>query len=84
MIPRDALEETPYNRLDLRLTKSVRITPKLRAQLIAEVFNAFNYANYTGFNTTLSATSASTTSRFGQPTSADVPREGQFAFRFMF
>jgi Carboxypeptidase regulatory-like domain len=84
VIPRDALEGTPYNRLDLRLTKSVRITPKLRAQLIAEVFNAFNYANYTGFNTTLSATSASTTSRFGQPTSADVPREGQFAFRFMF
>jgi hypothetical protein len=84
VIPRDALDGTPYSRLDLRLTKSVRITPKLRAELIAEVFNVFNYANYTSFATTLSATNASTTAGFGQPTSADVPREGQFAFRITF
>jgi hypothetical protein len=84
VIPRDALWGTPYNRLDLRLTKTIRLGPSVKASLIAEVFNVFNYANYMNFNTTLSATSASTTSRFGLPTAADVPREGQFAFRFAF
>ena len=84
LIPRDALEGTPYNRLDLRLTKSFRLTPKLRAQLIGEVFNVFNYANYTAFSTTLSATNTSVNSQFGQPTAADIPREGQLAFRITF
>jgi hypothetical protein len=84
VIPRDALDGTTYSRLDLRLTKSFRIGPSVKASLIAEVFNVLNYANYQSFNTTLSATSAATTARFGLPTSADVPREGQFAFRFAF
>jgi hypothetical protein len=84
VIPRDALDGTPYNRLDLRLTKSVKLGGSLKASLIAELFNVFNYANYTGFNTSLSATSAATTSRFGLPTAADVPREAQLAFRLTF
>jgi hypothetical protein len=84
VIPKNALEGQPYNRLDLRLTKSVRLGGSLKAAFIAEVFNVFNYANYTGYNTTLSATAAATTARFGLPTSADIPREGQFAFRVTF
>ena len=51
---------------------------------MAEVFNVFNYANYTAFNTQLSATSAATTSRFGLPTAADVSRQAQFGFRVTF
>ncbi len=51
VIPRDALEGTPYNRVDLRLTKTLRLGNSLRASLMAEVFNVFNYANYTAFNT---------------------------------
>jgi hypothetical protein len=84
VIPRDALEGTPYNRLDLRLTKTLRLGGTLKASLIAEVFNVFNYANYTAFNTSLSATSLSTTSRFGLPTAADVSRQGQLGFRVTF
>jgi hypothetical protein len=84
VIPRNALEGTPYNRMDLRLTKSFRFGNSLRASLIAEVFNVFNYANYTAFNTALSATSLSTTSRFGLPTAADVSRQGQLGFRVTF
>jgi hypothetical protein len=84
MIPRDALEGTPYNRTDLRLTKTFKVGGSVKASFIAEVFNVFNNSNYTGFNTTLSATSAATTARFGLPTAADVPREGQFAFRVAF
>ena len=84
VIPRDALDGTPYNRVDLRLTKSFKLGGTVKASVIAEVFNLFNYANYLGFNTSLSATSAATTARFGLPAAADVPREGQFAFRFSF
>ena len=84
VIPRDALQGTPYNRVDLRLTKTIRLGNSLRASLMAEVFNVFNYANYTAFNTQLSATSAATTSRFGLPTAADVSRQAQFGFRVTF
>jgi hypothetical protein len=84
VIPRDALEGTPYNRLDLRLTKTFKIGGSLRADFIAEMFNVFNYANYMAFNTALSATSLSTTSRFGLPTAADVSRQGQLGFRVTF
>jgi hypothetical protein len=84
VIPRDALDGTSYNRTDLRFTKTFKFGPSIRASFIAEVFNLFNVANYTGFNTSLSATSAATTARFGLPTAADVPREGQFAFRLAF
>jgi len=70
--------------VDLRLTKTIRLGNSLRASLMAEVFNVFNYANYTAFNTQLSATSAATTSRFGLPTAADVSRQAQFGFRVTF
>jgi hypothetical protein len=83
-IPRDALMGTPYNRMDLRLTKTVKLQGALRAQLFLEVFNVFNYANYTAFNTTLSPTAAATTAAFGKPTADDIPREGQLGFRFTF
>ena len=84
VIPRDALEGTPFSRLDLRLSKTVNLGPKVRASVIAELFNVLNHANYTGFNTSLNPTSATTTARFGQPTSADIPREGQLGFKISF
>jgi len=57
------------------------MTAGLKLQLIGEVYNVFNHANYTGFATQLSATSAATTNRFGQPTAASIARQGQLAFR---
>jgi len=38
---------------DLRVTREIRITEKLKLQLIAEGFNIFNIANLTGFSGTL-------------------------------
>ena len=84
VIPKNALEGQSYNRLDLRLTKSFRLGGSLKASFIAELFNAFNADNFTGYSNTLSPTAAATTARFGQPTSADIPRQGQFAFRVVF
>ena len=72
VIPRNALEGTPYSRLDLRLTKEIKIGATLRASLIGEVYNVFNHANYTAFITQLSATNAATTARFGQPSTATL------------
>jgi hypothetical protein len=80
-IPRDALEGTPYSKFDLRLTKDIRLSAALKASLIGEVYNLFNHANYTGYVTQLSATSAATTARFGLPSAASISRQGQLAFR---
>jgi hypothetical protein len=87
-IPRDALEGLALSKVDLRLTKDIRLAGKLKAQLIGEVFNLFNHANYGSYNTTLSATNAATTALFGTPAqntgNAFVPREAQLAFRLAF
>jgi len=88
VIPRNALEGLPLHKVDLRVTKDIRITGTFKASLIAEVFNLFNHANYGSYNTTLSATAAATTAAFGTPVqntgNAYVPRTGQLAFRLSF
>ena len=88
VIPRNALEGLPLHKVDLRVTKDVRIFGTMKGSLIAEVYNVFNRANYGSFNTTLSATNAAQTAAFGQPVqnlgNAYVPREGQLAFRVSF
>ena len=88
VIPRNALEGLPLHKVDLRLTKDVRLRGTLKASFIGEVFNLFNHANYGSYNTTLSATNAATTNLFGTPAqnagNAYVPRTGQLAFRVSF
>ena len=63
---------------DLRITRIVRLTEKLRLNLIGEAFNLFNISNLTGFSGTLDravrplaaggAASNPATYNFGQPT----------------
>jgi hypothetical protein len=88
VIPRNALEGLPLHKVDLRLTKDVKILHSVKGSLIGEVYNLFNRANYGSYNTSLSATNAATTAVFGQPQqntgNAYVPREGQLAFRVTF
>ncbi len=84
VIPRNALEGTSIHKVDLRLQKDIVLIGRLKAQLIGEVFNLFDHANYIAFNTALSATSPATTALFGQPTTASVSRQGQLAFRLSF
>jgi carboxypeptidase family protein len=80
--PRDALEGTPLHKVDLRLTSRITVISNVKVELLAEVFNVFNWKNYGSFNTTI--TSAS----FGQPIAnsgnAYVPREGQLGVRVVF
>jgi len=88
VIPRNALEGLPMHKVDLRVTKDVKIFGTLKGSFIAEIYNVFDRANYGTFNTTLSATNATQTAVFGQPVqnlgNAYVPREGQLAFRLSF
>ena len=81
VIPRNALSGTTYQRLDLRLSKDIGLPGRAKIQLIGELFNVFNHNNYTAFFTQLSATSAATTARFGQPSTASIARQGQVGFR---
>ncbi len=88
VIPRNALEGLSLHKVDLRVTKDLRLFRSAKASLIAEVYNVFNRANYGSFNTSLSATNAAQTAVFGQPVqnlgNAYVPRQGQLAFRLAF
>jgi hypothetical protein len=88
VIPRNALKGLPLHKVDVRLTKEVMLVGRARLQLIGEVFNLFNRANYGSYSTTLSATNAAQTALFGRPVqntgNAYVPRQGQLGFRLAF
>jgi hypothetical protein len=88
VIPRNALEGLALHKVDLHLTKDVRLAGTSRLQLVAEVFNMFNHANYGAYNTALSATNPATTALFGTPNAtggtAYVPRMAQLGFKLLF
>jgi hypothetical protein len=88
VIPRNALQGLALHKVDMRLTKEIRLPGTAKVQLIGEVFNLFNRANYGSYNTTLSATNAAQTALFGRPAqntgNAYVPRQGQVGFRLAF
>jgi hypothetical protein len=88
VIPRNALEGLPLQKVDLHITKDFKIAGSTRVQLVAEIFNLFNHANYGAYNTSLSPTAAATTALFGTPNqntgTAYVSRQGQLGFKVMF
>ena len=84
VIPRNALQALAYSKMDLRITKDIKLGATSKVQLIGEVYNLLNHANYGGYVTQLSATSPATTARFGQPSSALISRQAQLAFRVAF
>ena len=88
VIPRNALGGLPLHKVDLHVTKEIKLTGTARVQLVAEVFNLFNNANYGSYNTSLSPTSAATTALFGTPSqnpgTAYVSRQGQVGFKIGF
>jgi hypothetical protein len=80
--PRNALQGLALHKVDMRVTKRVKLVNNLNVELLAELFNVFNWKNYGNYNTTI--TSAS----FGQPVASSnnayVPREGQLGVRVVF
>ncbi len=58
-IPRSV--DAPANyKLDLRVTRAIRLTERLAMEALAEAFNVFNHSNYNGFNTTIYTATATT------------------------
>jgi hypothetical protein len=86
-VPRNALKGLPLHRVDLRITKDLKLHGDFKVSLIGEVFNLTDHANYGSYNGTVDSPT------FGQPLAvysfsglgtAYVPRTGQLAFRFSF
>jgi hypothetical protein len=69
--------------LDLRLSRSFRITERVGLQLLAEGFNVLNRANLGVPNNTFGAGSTPSPT-FGQPTAAFDPRQFQFGMKVSF
>jgi hypothetical protein len=66
------------NNWDLALMKDLRLTESKRLQFRAELFNAFNHAQFGLPQGNI------LNSSFGFVTSANAPRIGQFAIKFLF
>ncbi|HYM23593.1 MAG TPA: TonB-dependent receptor [Vicinamibacterales bacterium] len=85
VIPRDALEGLPLHKVDLHVTKDIALGGHAKAQLIGEVFNLFNHANYGAYNTSLNPANPAS---FGLPATnagtAYVSRQAQLGFRLTF
>ena len=69
------------NQTNLTLTKNIYFDneDRFKLQLRAEAYNVFNHTQFTGAGTTLT-----TTSTFGLPTGARLPREFQFGAKLLF
>jgi outer membrane receptor protein involved in Fe transport len=65
--------------VDMSLFKTTTLTEKLKLQFRWEVFNAFNHTNFLA-PSSLTLTNAT----FGQITTADTPRDIQFALKLLF
>jgi hypothetical protein len=80
--PRTGLRGMPLHKVDMRVSKAIRLGGSVRATLLAEAFNVFNWKNYGNYNTQLDSPT------FGQPTAASgnayAPRSGQLGFRLEF
>jgi len=88
VIPRNALEGLPLQKVDLHVTKDFKLGGTAKVQLVAEVFNLFNHGNFGSYNTSLSPTAAATTALFGTPNqntgTAYVSRQAQLGFKVQF
>jgi hypothetical protein len=81
-VPRNALRGKPLHKVDIRVTKDIKLPGTVKMSGIAEVFNLFDHANFGSYNGQVN------TATFGDPqqntANAYVPRSGQFAFRIAF
>jgi hypothetical protein len=86
-VPRNALKGLSLHRVDVRLTKDIKLLGDVKVSLMGEIFNLTNHTNYGSYNGVVDSPT------FGQPLAvysfsglgtAYVPRTGQLAFRVAF
>jgi hypothetical protein len=82
LVPRNALQGLPLHKVDLRITKDVRLPGGMKLTGIAEVYNLFNHENFGAYNAQVNSPT------FGQPrqnlVNSYLPRVWQFAFKVAF
>jgi hypothetical protein len=82
LVPRNDFVGKPVHRADMRFQQSLKFGSRHSADLIAEVFNVFNRANYGSY--TLQESSP----KYGQPNASSnlayAPRTLQLGFRLTF
>jgi hypothetical protein len=82
IIPRNNLKGEPLHKLDLRITKDVKLAGRTKVSGIAEVFNVYNHANYGAYQTLISSPT------YGQPTQSTsttyLPRIWQLGLKVSF
>jgi TonB-dependent receptor-like protein len=72
-----------YASLDLRLSRTLRLTERVNLQLLAEGFNVLNRANFGIPNNTFGS-GVNPLPSFGQPTTAFDPRQFQIGIKIQF
>jgi len=83
LLDRAQLVGQPIHRVDMRLQKRFSLGGRRNADLMAEVFNIFNHANYGSYTTTLSNPAQYGLPSFNQAT-AYAPRIVQLGFHLAF
>jgi hypothetical protein len=82
LLPRNSFQGLPLYKVDMRLSKDLKIRERFVITGMLELFNVLNHPNYGGYNTTANLAG------FGTPvqnaSTAYVPRELQLAFRVGF
>src|SRR5262249_5794338 len=93
---RNTFEGDDYKSLDLRVSRTIHLTEKVRAQLIAEGFNMTNTLNVRFFNTVYGDSifhsqgepgtffEGALNPSYGQPRAIFNPRQFQLAFKLTF
>ena len=91
-LPRGLIRQPRGENVDFSVSKNWKVGERYGLQFRAEMFNAFNHANFNGFDTNLSFQNLrsdanfgrSTNGNFGRLTSTRGPREIQFGLKFNF
>jgi len=73
-----------YRTVDLRLAKGVAVGGDRRISVSAEVFNIFNWDNYSGFNGRQKDAAGNSLTNYGKKSGVFAPRQGQLGMRYEF
>lgn len=76
--PRGIINGPPTQRVDFTMSKNIRFTETVYAQLRAEMFNVFNHTNFRTVSTNITA------ANFGLVTAVRDPRTMQFGLKLTF
>ncbi|MCX6552696.1 MAG: TonB-dependent receptor [Acidobacteria bacterium] len=79
----NAFNQANFSTVDIRMSRTFNMGAHRDLELMFEGFNMFNRKNITGVNTTYGP-NITPNATFGQPTTAEAPRQFQLAARFNF